>query len=103
MSSPIVNTCVGQSLSGESAAARPEAELRRLNPSIHVLKGLQRVILDGMELRPPDLSTHDDEPEQSDDEPRGWVAEVLGAAWKSDGDGIYRYVPEPDEPSSTDA
>ena len=55
-----------------------------------------------MELRPPDLSAHDDEPEQSDDEPRGWVAEVLGNAWKSDGDGIYRHVPEPDEPSSTD-
>ena len=57
-----------------------------------------------MELRPPDLSAHDDdEPEQSDDKPGGWVAEVLGDAWKSDGDGIYRYVPDADEPSSTDA
>ena len=57
-----------------------------------------------MELRPPDLSAHDDdEPEQSDDEPGGWVAEVLGDAWKSDGDGIYRYVPDADEPTSRDA
>jgi hypothetical protein len=55
-----------------------------------------------MALRPPDLSAHDNELERSDDEPRGWVAEVLGDAWKSDGDGIYRYVPDPDEPTSTD-
>ena len=56
-----------------------------------------------MELRPPDLSTHEDEPEEPDAKPRGWVAEVLGDAWKSDGDGIYRYVPDSDEHTSTDA
>lgn len=63
-----------------------------------------------MELWPPDLSEHDEQEQSSDEprEPRGyWVAEVLGDAWKSDGDGIYRYVPdshertsmEPDEPA----
>ena len=55
-----------------------------------------------MELRPPD-PTMDDERESPADEPRGgWVAEVLGDAWKTDGDGIYRYVPEPDEHASAD-
>ena len=55
-----------------------------------------------MELRPPDPTVHE-EREPSADEPRGdWVAEVLGDAWKTDGDGIYRYVPDPDEPGSTD-
>jgi hypothetical protein len=56
-----------------------------------------------MELRPPDPPVQE-ERELPADEPRGdWVAEVLGAAWKTDGDGIYRYAPEPDEPASTDA
>ena len=55
-----------------------------------------------MELRPHDPSRHD-EREESDDEPHGyWVAEVLGDAWRSEGDGIYRYVPELDESSAPD-
>jgi hypothetical protein len=55
-----------------------------------------------MELWPPDLSEHDEQ-EQSSDEPRGyWVSEVLGDDWKSEGDGIYRYMPGSDERPSRD-
>ena len=50
-----------------------------------------------MELRPPDPPSARDAGATAD-EPRGdWVAEVLGDAWKTEGDGIYRYVSEPDE------
>jgi hypothetical protein len=50
-----------------------------------------------VELRPPNPPVHQ-EREPPADEPRGdWVAEVLGDAWKTDGDGIYRYMPESDE------
>jgi hypothetical protein len=52
-----------------------------------------------MELRPPELPEHD-EREQST---RGnWVEEVLGEDWKSDGDGIYRHEPEPDDQLATE-
>ena len=55
-----------------------------------------------MELRPPDLPVHEKR-EPPVDEPLGdWVAEALGDEWKTDGDGIYRYEPEPDESDSTD-
>ena len=51
-----------------------------------------------MEPRPPDL--HEHEAPESAEKPRGnWVEEVLGEDWRTDGDGIYRYVPGPDATS----
>jgi hypothetical protein len=53
-----------------------------------------------MELRPLDLSEHEEGQQPAEEARGGWVEEALGDRWKSDGDGIYRHVPEPDAPTS---
>jgi hypothetical protein len=53
-----------------------------------------------MEPRTPEQHEHD-ELEKPAEEARGnWVEEVLGNDWKSDGDGIYRHEPAPENPRS---
>ena len=50
----------------------------------------------GVERRPPELQEHGEWEEPSDATRGNWVEQILGGDWKSDGDGIYRYMPEPE-------
>ena len=49
-----------------------------------------------MELRPPELPKHDQREQPAEEARGGLLEEALVERWKSDAEGIYRHLPEPD-------